>query len=169
MKQYETFFFVPLLNRNNPLSSLFPPLPASLQVCPSWYHVSCSWQDCRDGQCWQTVCQSGKIHSLLYRRTRHPWRSCAARHLLHHYKEEPIHLPLGNIHSPGNGLWNKLQVMNSPPLWLSRTHTCLFSPVIKYQILRFFCSKAHTLSSLQTHRRIPFAFTRSLMPLFLVS
>lgn len=95
---------------------LFPALPVLLQVCPSWYHVPCSWQDCRDGGCWDTVCQFGEIYSLLYDRTCHPWFSCAACHLLYHHKEEPIHLPLGNIHSSGNSLRNKLQVINSPLL-----------------------------------------------------
>lgn len=83
-----------------------------LQVCPNRYHVPCSWEDCGNGRCCKPVCQFGKIYSLLPHWTCYPWSTCVARHLLHHYKEEPLHLPLGDIHGSSHSLWNKLQVIN---------------------------------------------------------
>lgn len=83
-----------------------------LQVCPNRYHVPCSWEDCGNGRCCKLVCQFGKIYSLLPHWTCYPWSTCVARHLLYHYKEEPLHLPLGDIHGSSHSLWNKLQVIN---------------------------------------------------------
>lgn len=146
------FFFFMLCN-----------IPVPLQVCPYWYHVPRSWQDCWDGQCWPIVCQFGKIHRLLYHWTCHPWLSCAARHLLHHYKEKPVHLPLGDIHSSGNSLRNKLQVIKLTAAYISHLlHTHLFVlpgckmsntevPVLQHTHFSLYKHTCTYLSSSYTH------------------
>ena len=138
-------------------------IPVSLQVCPYWYHVPRSWQDCWDGQCWPIVCQFGKIHRLLYHWTCHPWLSCVARHLLHHHKEKPVHFPLGDIHSSGNGLRNKLQVIKLTAAYISHLpHPHLFVlpgckmsdtevPVLKHTRCSLYRHTGTYLASSYTH------------------
>lgn len=83
-----------------------------LQVRSFRYHVPRCWQDRGDGGRGLTVCQSWKVHRLLHDWPRHSWASRPAWHLLYYHAEEPVHLPVGNIHSSRNGVWNQLQVFS---------------------------------------------------------